>query len=87
MLDVLIVTCVPSPSLHGVLPASFEQSSSTILNPSNDLTRLNVTYACLLANSAGLRYTTACSTVHPCILWTVQAQHSISGSCVRSIVP
>ncbi|GFU45228.1 putative DD34D transposase [Trichonephila clavipes] len=40
--------------MHGVfLPVSFEQSSSTILNPSNDLTRLNVTYACPSANSAG----------------------------------
>ncbi|GBN61503.1 hypothetical protein AVEN_160792-1 [Araneus ventricosus] len=64
-------------SLHGVLPVSFEQSSSSIRNPSNDLTRLNATYACPLANSADPRYTTAWSTVHPCILWTVQAQHSI----------
>ncbi|GFR01859.1 uncharacterized protein TNCT_570721 [Trichonephila clavata] len=87
MLEVLIVAYVPSPSLHVVLPVSFEQSNFTILNPSNDLTQLNGTYTFPLANSADPRYTTAWSTVHPCILWTVQAQHSTGGSCVCSIVP
>ncbi|GFS32915.1 uncharacterized protein TNIN_156181 [Trichonephila inaurata madagascariensis] len=72
-------------SLH-VLPVSFEQSSSNILNPSNDLTRLNATYACPLGNSTGPRYTTTLSTLYPRILWTVQTQHSINGSCVQALL-
>ncbi|GFQ79318.1 uncharacterized protein TNCT_150821 [Trichonephila clavata] len=83
MIEVLIVAYIPSPSLHGVfLPVSFEQSNATILKSSNDLTRLNVTYDSPLQNSAGPRNTTTWSTVHPFILWTVQFQHCIGGSCV-----
>lgn len=73
--------------LHWRVPVHFEQSNFSMRRPSIDVTLSKATYAWPAANNFEPKYTTAWSTVLPCILCTVQAQHSTIDNILRSAVP